>query len=144
MDFKIGDRVECIKGYDYNGDIIGKKGTVIRIDDLPYRVGVQFDTRIIKGHNCGHRGKDYHCWNVGLECLKKISDLEYIMKEMLANTVAKVQKNGIVIKVYNKNKDVIAKVNTKENKIIYENTKTKAEKNYIELIKQSIEEVIKE
>lgn len=144
MNYKIGDRVECIEGYDSNKSIIEKKGTVIRIDEMPWRVGVEFDTRIEKGHDCGHRGKDYHCWNVGLECLRKISDLEYVMKEMLANTVAKVQKNGIIIKVYNKNQDIIAKVNTKENKIIYENIKTKAEKNYIELIKQSIEEVIKE
>lgn len=63
-EFKVGDRVVCIKATDDKHEAVGELGTIIGCHAL--EVSVEFD-RDIGGHACfGYEfeGKDRHCWNL--------------------------------------------------------------------------------
>lgn len=58
--FKIGERVIATKAVAGNTDCIGKASTVI-IHGSHFDLGVQFDERILEGHNCEGKGKSGYC-----------------------------------------------------------------------------------
>ena len=68
MKFEIGDKVKCIKLFEFNEDIIGLTGIVRAINGN--RVyGVEYSREIERGHTC-----DYNCaptrgWWTVEECL---------------------------------------------------------------------------
>lgn len=62
--FEVGDRVKAI--YE------GKLGTIIAIDGIPPKIGVEFDDRVIGGHSLGGRGKNGHCWFMTEDGIKKV------------------------------------------------------------------------
>lgn len=66
--FEIGDRVRCVDGYQKNDAIIDEVGTVIcRIDRNT--VGVQFDVKFARGHDCNGHAANHHGWYVTEDCL---------------------------------------------------------------------------
>ena len=60
MTFRVGDRVRCVRVCDGQRRAVGKEGVLVRAQ--PDLYSVEFD-EFIDGHNCGHRGKQGHCWN---------------------------------------------------------------------------------
>jgi len=60
MEFKVGDRVKCIKAGDENIHALNKIGTIIHIDHRLI-VGVEFDDHV-NGHD-EFGGQDGHVWN---------------------------------------------------------------------------------
>lgn len=72
--FQPGDRVRCIKEYDYKHNVVGKEGTVVRADGMS--VGVRFDKNI-GGHDLGgllKGGYSGHGWNFPESCLELINE----------------------------------------------------------------------
>ena len=75
-EFKVGDRVKCIKGYFGKEAIVGMVGTVV---DVFYNgITVQFD-KYIKGHNGANdkgesKGKDGYCWNFFNELFGNVNE----------------------------------------------------------------------
>lgn len=79
--FEVGDRVKAI--YE------GKLGTIIAIDGIPPKIGVEFDDRVCGGHSLGGRGKNGHCWFMTEDGIKKVeSDTDEVedMEEENNNT----------------------------------------------------------
>lgn len=71
--FKVGDRVKCIKAHDGNSTIVGKTGTVCAVVDELNVVAVKFD-EYVNGHDlqAGCRCKYGYGWNVAPEKLELI------------------------------------------------------------------------
>lgn len=71
--FKVGDRVKCIKAHDGNSTIVGKTGTVCAVVDELNVVAVKFD-EYVNGHDlqAGCRCKYGYGWNVAAEKLELI------------------------------------------------------------------------
>lgn len=64
MNFKVGDRVRAVKEYDDNHHIIGKTGTIIKINafDDYHSIGVKFDEHV-NGHDLKSHFDTYFCKN---------------------------------------------------------------------------------
>ena len=62
-DFKVGDRVKCIKSVDDNENIVGKVGTIIDISDEEPPISIAFDDEV-NGHDCASRCEYKHGWCV--------------------------------------------------------------------------------
>lgn len=71
--FKVGDRVKCIKAHDGNSTIVGKTGTVCAVVDALNIVAVKFD-EYVNGHDlqAWYRCKYGYGWNVAPEKLELI------------------------------------------------------------------------
>lgn len=70
MIFRIGDRVKSVvDNASDNGDIMkGCLGTIVDLtpgNNPP--IGVEWDSRVYGGHNCGGFSKNYHGWYVEKE-----------------------------------------------------------------------------
>lgn len=94
--FKVGDRVRCIKEFEENRDIIGKIGTVIGIV-YSKLITVEFDEQIKDGHSGKwdstiKGGKKGHCWHFDINASQYLEHIE--------------EHKPIVI--YQKGKEVIA------------------------------------
>lgn len=72
-EFKVGDRVKCIKAHDGNDTIVGKTGTVCDVVGDLNVVAVKFDAHV-NGHDlqAGYRCKYGYGWNVAPEKLELI------------------------------------------------------------------------
>lgn len=71
--FKVGDRVRCIKAHDGNSNIVGQRGTVRSVASSLNIVAVEFDN-YVNGHCLltPHLCKQGHGWNVAAEKLELI------------------------------------------------------------------------
>lgn len=62
IEFKVGDRVKCIKSFMMREEAVGKFGIIKYITDKSQeRVGIEFD-EFIEGHDGWGRGKDGYYW----------------------------------------------------------------------------------
>lgn len=94
-EFKVGDRVKCIKTYDNNRNAVGKIGTVI--DLLRNGVVVQFD-EYIDGHDGTGNGKCGYCWvfckNASEYLIPYKDNRKIVITTDGKTTTAKLYKNG--------------------------------------------------
>lgn len=70
MEYSVGDRVECIRGYQ-GGVFPGELGTVVSISISG--LGVRWDDKLERRHTCGNRCERGHGWNVAFECVKPLA-----------------------------------------------------------------------
>lgn len=79
-EFLVGDRVECIRAYDGNDDIVGVTGTVcyIREDGL---IAVEYDREISFGHDCNARCDYGYGWFTGRDHLILCNDADIPITE---------------------------------------------------------------
>jgi hypothetical protein len=68
-EFKIGDEVE-IDG-NYAAHLTGMRGIIIEKKENNW-VGIEFNTEIDPGHDCGRKGKKNSCWYMKEEHCKKV------------------------------------------------------------------------
>ena len=61
-DFRVGDRVVCVKHELISNYMVGRHGCVIGMLREEGDVCVEFDESIIDGQDCAGRGKNGHCW----------------------------------------------------------------------------------
>lgn len=99
--FKVGDRVKCIKAHDGNSTIVGKTGTVCAVGDVLNVVAVKFD-EYVNGHDlqAGCRCKYGYGWNVAPEKLELIPrpnpTTKVIIYRQGNRTIAKYMINKVV------------------------------------------------
>lgn len=94
MKFKVGDRVRAIEAHDGKEEIVGKIGTIRRINTYSYLV--EFDENI-NGHD-GDGTKNGHCWNCAEDVLKPVyREIKVGEKYRVTNSKT---ENGNVIEVY--------------------------------------------
>lgn len=128
--FKVGDRVFIVEydGQTNNSDIVGKTGTVRKLQDSTLGVGVEFDDKIRNGH--GQFGSQ---WGHGWWCLeasvRKIEDKETKTnkgenKDMteLLNRIKTINERRIKEDAKNKRKEI--ENNSEQVKAILELEKT--------------------
>lgn len=83
--FEIDDRVECILDHpDDNNDIVsGCIGTICQLDDG--RIGVCWDKRVARGHDCDGNCTDGHGWYVECEYIRVIETGDFEVDEEMLN-----------------------------------------------------------
>lgn len=69
IQYKIGDRVKCIKNYGGRSEAVNEIGTVIKVSD--FTIGVEFDV-VINGHSCNNTGKEGYCWNLNKDYIELV------------------------------------------------------------------------
>lgn len=98
-EFKVGDRVKCIKGAEYcNNNLSEKAGTIDEILDELFTI--KFDDNIDGWNKNGVVGR---FWNVPKELVEKITDKEYTFNDF--------KKAPIGTKVTFNNNEIIIKAN---------------------------------
>lgn len=95
VDFKVGDRVECIKQYYDIKE--GDKGIIVTVENRRYLgLGVRWDKEFERGHTCDDRCEIKHGYYVDNENVKLITE-EDVEVEEVALTITKEHLKGLIV-----------------------------------------------